>query len=206
MFLNNFAAAIFVNNTSLREIDGKVYIPYGTEYAIRLKNLSTNRALVNITIDGESVTGDGLVVTGTTDLERYITSNLSKGNKFKFIERTEKIEDHRGIRVDDGIIFIKYEFEKPPNYHYLDSLECSRSFGSRTKGITVPGSVSNQSFGTTSWRGTEGTASIINLQLVGEKIVAPVTVKSKLICKTCGTENTYDSKFCKECSTALVIY
>lgn len=25
-------------------------------------------------------------------------------------------------------------------------------------------------------------------------------------CKTCGTKNTYDSKFCIECGTSLVIY
>jgi hypothetical protein len=47
------------------------------------------------------------------DLERSIVGgNWSSGNRFKFIERTAGIEDHRGIRVDDGIVRVEHEAEQ----------------------------------------------------------------------------------------------
>jgi len=119
MYLNNFAAAIRVNGKVLKEFKDTVYIPFGSEYEIRLKNLSHNqRCGVDITIDGQSVT-DGRVIVDidqTLDLERFI-KNRDCGNRLKFIERTSKIEDHRGIKIDDGLIVIKYTFEKTP-YRY----------------------------------------------------------------------------------------
>jgi hypothetical protein len=119
MYSNNFAAAIRVNGKILKEFKGKVYVPFNSEYEIRLKNLSpSQRCGVSITIDGQSVT-DGRVIVDigqTLDLERFI-KNHDYGNRFKFIERTSKIEDYRGIKIDDGLILIKYTFEKTP-YRY----------------------------------------------------------------------------------------
>lgn len=115
MFKNNFAAAILVGNEVLREFDDIVYLPFGSEYSIRLKNLNSSRCKVNVEIDGDCVTGSGLVIDGFShvDLERFIKSDLCKGNRFKFIERSSKIEENRGIKVEDGVISIKYEFEIP---------------------------------------------------------------------------------------------
>jgi hypothetical protein len=46
------------------------------------------------------------------DLERFV-KDLSKGNKFKFIERTAGIENGpRGIKVDDGLIRVSFKYEK----------------------------------------------------------------------------------------------
>jgi hypothetical protein len=119
MYSNLFAAAIRVNGKVLKEFKDTVYLPFGSEYEIRLKNLSHNqRCGVNVTIDGQSVT-DGRVVVDigqTLDLERFI-KNRDYGNRFKFIERTSKIEEHRGIGIDDGLIVIKYTFEKIPNFY-----------------------------------------------------------------------------------------
>ena len=41
---------------------------------------------------------------------------MNEGNCFKFIERTSAIEQHRGIKIDDGIVRVsfKYEVPKPP--------------------------------------------------------------------------------------------
>ena len=113
MYKNNFAAAIRVNGKILKEFKDTVYVPFNSEYEIRLKNLSpSQRCGVSITIDGQSVT-DGRVIVDigqTLDLERFI-KNHDHGNRFKFIERTSKIEEHRGIKIDDGLIVIKYTFE-----------------------------------------------------------------------------------------------
>jgi hypothetical protein len=243
MYKNNFAAAIKVNGKILREFGDTVYLPFGSEYQIRLKNLNSARAHVSIEIDGDNVTDGGLVLNAyeTSDLERFIRNgNLKEGNRFKFIERTSKIEDHRGIKLEDGIITIRYKFERPMpiltrNVSYRaggcgsmikgssevygvdinshDGFACidtPLSASMNDTGITVEGSKSNQSFTTTYWRGAIGSVEVMNIKLLGETeenkmIREPVTVKTKLRCKTCGTINSATAKFCSECGTSLQI-
>ncbi len=117
MYGNKLAAAIKVNGKVLREFKDTVYIPFGAEYAITLKNLHTTRAVVSVYIDGDNVVPGGLVLNAgqSIDLERSIkNNNLTEGNKFKFIERTGKVEEYRGIGVEDGLVRIEYQFEQPP--------------------------------------------------------------------------------------------
>jgi len=115
MYKSKLAAAIKVNNRVLKEYGDTVYIPFGSEYAITLKNLHTTRAVVNVYIDGDNVVPGGLVLNAgqTVDLERSIrNNNLTEGNRFKFIERTGAVEQHRGVGVEDGLVRIEYQFEK----------------------------------------------------------------------------------------------
>lgn len=277
MYNNKLVASIKVSGKVLREFGEAVKLPFGSEYSIFLKNLNSLRAIVRISIDGEDVAGDLVInANSSLDLERFIRNgNLDKGNKFKFIERTSKIEDHRGIQSEDGLIRVEYEFEKEPvkvvheyvqrhyypyYYDYLNwpsylpkdnvwmnsgifgaigggtlsassvktavaqnsiSLNAFRStdtmsFNSASlesfndAGITVPGSISEQKFTTVSGFATDGIKHVMVLRLLGEnpegkKITAPVTVKTKQKCPTCGTVNKATSKFCKECGTNLEI-
>lgn len=115
MYNSKLVASIKANGKVLREFKDTVYIPFGSEYSILLKNLNTVRALINIYIDGDNVVPGGLVLNAgqEVDLQRAIRNgNLSEGNKFKFIERTSNIEDHRGIKLEDGLIRVEYQFEK----------------------------------------------------------------------------------------------
>ena len=115
MYHSKLVASIKANGKVLREFKDTVYVPFGSEYSILLKNLNTVRALINVYIDGDNVVPGGLVLNAgqEIDLERAIRNgNLSEGNKFKFIERTGKIEDHRGIKLEDGLIRVEYQFEK----------------------------------------------------------------------------------------------
>ena len=115
MYNEKLAVAIKSNGKILREFKDKVYIKFGSEYSIYIKNLNNLRALVNVYIDGTNVTSGGLVVSANSeiDLERSLANNnLNVGNKFKFIERTGDIENHRGIKLEDGIVKIEYQFEK----------------------------------------------------------------------------------------------
>ncbi len=115
MYGNKLAAAIKVNGKVLREFKDTVYVPFGSEYTILLKNLNTTRAVVNVFIDGENVVPGGLVlnVGQEVDLERSIKNgNLSEGNRFKFIERTGAVEEYRGVKLEDGLLRIEYQFEK----------------------------------------------------------------------------------------------
>jgi hypothetical protein len=115
MYYKKFVASIKANGKVLRENNGAVAIPFGSEYEIRLKNINSIKAQVKVSIDGEDVT-DGWIIlqpNSTLDLERSIKNgNLKFGNKFKFIERTENIEKHRGIKGDDGLVRVEYRFEK----------------------------------------------------------------------------------------------
>lgn len=117
MFSNNFVTAIKVNGKVLREFDGTVALPFGSEYSILLKNLSADKkAKVKVSIDGKDVTEDVFLVIGpgeSTELKRFIRNgNLSAGNAFKFIEKTAQIEAFRGNKAEDGLITVIYEFEQ----------------------------------------------------------------------------------------------
>ncbi len=113
MYANKFVAAIKVGGKVLREHGDTVYLPFGSEYSILLKNLSTTRAQVKITIDRTDVlNGDSLVVNpGDLELERFL-KEMDRGNRFKFIERTKAVEDHKGVGAEDGLVRIEYQFEK----------------------------------------------------------------------------------------------
>lgn len=117
MYESKMAAAIKVSGKVLREFKDTVYVPFGSEYSILLKNLNTTRAVVNVFIDGEDMVPGGIVLNAgqEVDLERSVKNgNLTEGNRFKFIERTGAVEQHRGVKLEDGLVRIEYQFEQPP--------------------------------------------------------------------------------------------
>lgn len=236
MYSNKLAAAIKVNGKVLREFKDTVYIPFASEYSILVKNLETRRAIVNIFIDGDRVTGSGLVLRAgqEIDLERFIKNgNLSEGNRFKFIERTNSIEQHRGVKLEDGLIRIEYQFElivqqtrswygrneviyatnstsTIPCSYDATSVASAHSLLNDT-GITVPGSHSSQKFSVADWFPTETETHSMVIKLLGQtidnvQVTKPVTVKHKPKCTTCGKQNKATAKFCTECGTALEIF
>jgi hypothetical protein len=265
MYSNKLAVAIKSNGKVLREFKDTVYVPFGTEYTILLKNLHHVRALVDISIDGTDIGGGiSFVIAGNSEmeLERSIANgNMKVGNRFKFIERTAAVEEHRGADVSDGLIRISYQFEKVIHkavtttwnndklYGYRDTTGggllggkwlsdnatySSTSVGSASSanmistsissnamrsasasaqsevGITVPGSVSDQSFKMTSGFETEYETHVMVIRLLGETetgkpVKQAVTVKSKPRCVTCGHQNKATAKFCSECGTSLQI-
>lgn len=117
MYSNKLVASLKANGKILREFKDTVYIPFGSEYSFLLKNLHTQRAVVNIFVDGDNVVDGGLVINAgqEVNLERYVKNgNLTEGNRFKFIERTQAVEDGpRGIKLEDGLIRIEFQYEKP---------------------------------------------------------------------------------------------
>ena len=259
MYNQKLVASVKANGKVLREFKDTVYIPFGSEYSFLIKNLNTVRAVVNVFIDGENVVPGGLVIDPgrTVDLERWIKNgNLSEGNKFKFIERTKSIENGpRGIKLEDGLIRVEYQFELPRPVINMPQWSSSATYGStltrsisgstgdwagpagsvtcsaalnsvspqafnvqasgasfqNETGITVPGSKSTQSFQHTTVGALDPTIHNIVLKLVGDlgdnkPVTAPVTVKSKPTCVTCGKQNKAHAKFCSECGTALEIF
>lgn len=115
---NNFVAVLRVNNQILREDNDNegnkiVTLPFSSEFDIMLKNLNSRRALVKISLDGQSVIDD-LVVNANSEstIERFFEGSMSSGHKFKFIQKTKEIQEHRGDKIDDGLLRIEYRFEK----------------------------------------------------------------------------------------------
>jgi len=116
MYESKMAAAIKVKGKVLREFKDTVYVPFGSEYSILLKNLHTTRAVVNVYIDGDDMVPGGIVLNAgqEVDLERSVKNgNLNEGNKFKFIERTGSVEQHRGAKLEDGLVRVEFQFEQP---------------------------------------------------------------------------------------------
>jgi hypothetical protein len=116
MYNNKLAVAIKSDGKVLREVKDKVFIPFGSEYSFFIKNLNTTKADVKIFIDGESIAGDDSFVVHpgkSINIERFLRNgNMNAGNRFKFIERTGAVENHRGIGIEDGLIRVEFQFEK----------------------------------------------------------------------------------------------
>lgn len=179
MYESKLVASLKANGKILREFKDTVYIPFGSEYSFLLKNLNTKRALVNVFIDGEDMTPGGLVLNAgqEVDLERSIKGgNLKEGNRFKFIERTQAIEDGpRGVKLEDGLVRIEFQFEKPPmRVSELPDWQRKSIFGpmfgnhggivGSTSASEYPGVTDRYSQSTsTSWISASGSTSQVNV-------------------------------------------
>lgn len=120
-YKNKLVAVVKCNGKVLREQKDEqgepfVTLPFGAEYTLAFKNLHTQRAVVKVSIDGEDVlAGRQLVVNAhdDTELHGFMSSAGIATAAFKFIQKTKEIADHRGDRLDDGIINVSFAFEIP---------------------------------------------------------------------------------------------
>lgn len=134
MYSKQLVAAVKVGGKVLRESSDRVYLPFGSEYSVLLKNLSSVRMQARISIDGKNTSDSWFVIgpNSSIEIERFVTNgNLSSGNRFKFIERTESVEKHRGVKAEDGLVRVEFKrervFEAPKvvehhtyHHHYND--------------------------------------------------------------------------------------
>jgi len=196
MHKNNFIVSIKSNGSVLREFNDKVYIKFGSIYSIYLKNNESRKALADIYIDGKCVM-KGLIISANSyvDLERFYEKNNDKGHKFKFIEKTERVSAVRGDFPEDGIVLVKWRFEKVKytDLTYTNAALVYRSymkgFGdvtlgtglsndvtltsnmptfSTSKGITANGEYSNQKFISGYIGELEEIEHTISLELIGK--------------------------------------
>lgn len=274
-YKDNFVVEVKCKGKILRVRDGAVYLPFGSEYSLLLKNLNSRRASVKVHVDGQDALDYSSLILGpneTTELQGFLSGNVAR-NRFKFIQKTKQIQDHRGDRVDDGLIRVEFAFEKEPetiktiltehhhhhhhhrnehiyhhwNYNNWFSDNSSAKYGSADnvravfsnnasdvvgcsgnsqssnmvqveslgiesqpladEGITVKGSECNQEFRYASIGSLEA-SKVITIQLKGisenqAQVSAPVTVQTKLECKTCGTKSKSSFKYCPNCGTYL---
>lgn len=119
MFKNDFIVAVRCGGQILREVGDLVSLPFGSEYSLLLKNKSSRKAVVKVEIDGQDVLdGDRLVVNpnGEIDLQGFMEHRIGPlpvaKNRFKFIKKTQEIVEHRGDKIDDGIVRVEFQYEK----------------------------------------------------------------------------------------------
>jgi hypothetical protein len=240
---NGYVLAIKDQNRKvLREIAGKVYLPFHSEYSLLIKNNNPFRACCSVRIDGTDVMGTELILNAfsSTDLERFLVNgDMQQGNRFKFVPLSDgRVQDPSS--PENGLIEVKFwkEIQRPIYLNYpiietwpksyqptiystpsgwtsacnnltytcsamrdMGDLKCANT--ASQAGATVEGSVSHQSFTTTSFEGKDGEATVIRLQLMSR--TEPITVeKTKHIyCVECGKSNPYNNKFCGRCGTRL---
>ncbi len=109
-----FVAEVKSNGKILRIKDGAVYLPFGSEYTLLLKNLNTKRASVSISIDGDDVLDNSSLIlepNSESELHGFLSGNVAR-NRFRFINKTKQIVEHRGDKADDGLIRVEFAFEK----------------------------------------------------------------------------------------------
>jgi len=110
-----FVVEVKSNGKILRVRDDAVYLPFGSEYSILLKNLNSRKASVNVSVDGEDTLDNHSLIIEPNDetvLEGFLKGNVAR-NRFRFIQKTKQIQDHRGDKADDGMIRIEFAFAKP---------------------------------------------------------------------------------------------
>lgn len=115
MFKNSFVVSIKSEEGKFykEELDA-VKVPFNTDYSIYLKNLNSRKAVVRVWIDGRDVLSGSRVIVYPNEsltLEGFLNNN-SVEYKFRFIQKTKDVEDHRGSFPEDGIIRIEFDFEK----------------------------------------------------------------------------------------------
>lgn len=113
-YKDNFVVEVKCNGKILRMKDGAVYLPFGSEYSIFLKNLNSRKASVKVHVDGQDVLDYSSLIldpNSSTELQGFMSGTVAR-NKFKFIHKTKEIQEHRGDRADDGMIRVEFAFEK----------------------------------------------------------------------------------------------
>ena len=113
VYNEKFVAVVKANGKVLREKGDTVYVPFGSEYSIVLKNLNSVKVVVKISVDGDDTLDGNEIIIGansTSELEGFMKGRKIT-NKFKFIEKTDQIAEYRGNKVGDGLIRISFRFE-----------------------------------------------------------------------------------------------
>jgi len=222
MYNNNFVVVIKHKGKVLRESnDGVVRLPFGSDYSILLKNKDSRKAVVNVEVDGEDV-ATGIIVSGNESVElEGVIEDMRVNNKFRFIQKTKEISDHRGDRPDDGLVRVEYRFEQyeyePINIQPLIEIKykpktdvgwiynntttdnasnfvycCSCSNTISDAGITVPGAETKQDFVYGNTKPLESQSHVIILHLRGK--IKTKKVKKPITVRTRLTCNTCGRK------------
>jgi hypothetical protein len=112
MYSNDCVLAILHKGKVLRETNGEVHLPFGSNYKIRAKNNGLGRVKVKIKVDDTYIHPDNQVFVINSgdhlDLERMITDgNLKSGPKLKFVALSNgRVQDPSN--KDNGVVTVEF--------------------------------------------------------------------------------------------------
>jgi len=223
MYKDQFIAIIKVGDDILREKDGMVYLPFDSEYAIHMKNLSPNIVVVDsVCIDGEDVLDGKIYVYSNCT---HILDRFPSGHRFKFVKKTTKLKKNRKDRIDDGIVRIQFHFEKSYCYFYKywppqpititwesDSTNFKYSpsytgFSYEDEGLITCNVGSGECCGNGvtvkgTFIGQDTNSKVMVFRLCGCKNVCTTRRKEK--CPQCGKKSKSSYNYCPECGSRLI--
>ncbi len=112
---SQFVLCVLHKGHPVREIGGKVHLPFHSDYKVRVKNKNSGlRAKVRVWIDGRQVSNLGdfiLQPNETLDLERFLDESMTSGNKFKFVPLGDgRVNDPTD--PENGIIKVEFYREQ----------------------------------------------------------------------------------------------
>jgi expansin (peptidoglycan-binding protein) len=103
-----------INDRTVEEKDGKVVIPFNSEYSLLLKNRNDRKAVARVYIDGDEVTEKGRLIidaNSSVNLERYI-DDVERGRRFKFVPLSNNKVSDKG-NSEKGCIEVRFQLVKP---------------------------------------------------------------------------------------------
>lgn len=183
-YKNNFVVCVKVDGKIMRDSGEEVYIPFGCEYTLLLKNLEARKAVALVSIDGKPMEHKVIVPAhGEVELERFLEEDLDRGYRFKFIEKTKEVSEHRGDDPCDGLITVEYWFERQvEEVPYIKWTPIEKPYYPRPWGTDIHWSNDNHTFG----------SSTGNLRCA--KGIAPMTTMSCFNVSTLNDSVSFDSE------------
>lgn len=129
VFKEDRVLCILTNGQVLREVNGEVFLPFGTEYVVRVKNYTSKRCGITIKIDGSYIHPDSTKIivnaNDTIDIERMmVDGDLNKGPRLKFVSvndpRVSDPGNHKNGLVEvtfydeiEPITYVPYTYSNP---------------------------------------------------------------------------------------------
>jgi len=156
---SQFVLCVLHKGHPVREIGGKVHLPFHSDYKVRVKNKNSGlRAKARVWIDGRQVSNLGdfiLQPNETLDLERFLDESMTSGNKFKFVPLGDgRVNDPTD--PENGIIKVEFYREQRP----LPPIQPITDWSYKT--YTTPIGNSNGFGPTTFTSGGRGTTCSVN--------------------------------------------
>ena len=115
VYSKKFVLSVLVDGQPQKELaNGTVKIPFG-EYAVRLRNRNDRRAVAQIYLDGENVSGNGYIIKANdyVDIKRW--NEIDKAFKFVPLDSGEAVDFGKNGPNEDkqkGVIEVRFFLEK----------------------------------------------------------------------------------------------
>lgn len=125
VYSNKFVFCVLLDGRPQKELaNGQVSLPFGTEYSLRFRNKNNRRAVVEIWIDGENVSGNGYIIAAHdyVDIKRH--HDIDRSFKFVSLDSEDAIEHGKNGPNHDkvkGTIEARFRLEEErPKVIYRD--------------------------------------------------------------------------------------